>query len=171
VADRNDVAQLEYEASMREYRKNLEQCETDATSELDRTTVALSGGALGIALTFLKEVPATTPKWAVWILAAGMLALVVSLMGVLLSLMAARKSMRYELECVDGKREKPEGEQDGGWWRSATESFNWTALVCCVLRKTLRRVRFTHRCRHNCSRLHRDTADSCGVLRCVSDPV
>jgi hypothetical protein len=131
--DPDDAAQIAYEASMREYRKSLEQLETEATSDLDKTTVTLSGGALGVAMTFLKDVPATTPKWAVWILAAAMLALVVSLLGVLLSLMAARKSMRYELQCLDRKREKPEGEQDGGWWRSATETFNWTALVCCVL--------------------------------------
>jgi hypothetical protein len=118
---------------MREYRKFLEQCETEATSDFDKTTVTLSGGALGIAIAFLKEVPPSTPKWAFTVFAGSMVALVVSLLGVLLSLMASRKSMRYELQCVDGKREKPDGEEAGGWWRSATETFNWIALIFCIL--------------------------------------
>lgn len=128
-----DAAQLEYEAAMREYRKFLEQCETEATSDFDKTTVTFSGGALGVAIAFLKEVPSSTPKWAFTVCAGSMVALVVSLLGVLLSLMASRKSMRYELQCVDGKRQKPDGEEAGGWWRSATETFNWIALIFCIL--------------------------------------
>ena len=130
----DDEAQAEYEASMRDYRKFLEQCESEATSEFDKTTVTLSGGALGIAMAFLKDVAANTPKWAFTTVFAGaMVALVISLLGVLLSLMASRKSMRYELQCVDGRREKPEDEEAGGWWRRATETFNWLALTFCIL--------------------------------------
>lgn len=129
----DDAAQAEYGASMREYRKLLVQCETEATSDFDKTTVTLSGGALAIALAFLKDVPASIPKWALWVCAGALLGLVVSLLGVLLSLMAARKSMRYELQCLDGTRKKPDIEQAGGWWRSATETFNWIALGSCVL--------------------------------------
>lgn len=121
-----------YEASMEEYRRFLEQCETEATSDFDKTTVTLSGGAFGIAMAFLRDVPASTPKWAFHVFAGAMVALVVSLLGVLLSLMASRKSMRYELQCVDGRREKRENEAAGGWWRSATEMFNWIALIFCI---------------------------------------
>jgi hypothetical protein len=131
--DPDEEAQAEYDASMREYRKFLEQCETEATSDFDKTTVTLSGGALGLAIAFLKEVPRNTPRWAFHVFAGAMVALVLSVLGVLLSLMASRKSMRYELQCVDGKRQKPDGEEAGGWWRRATETFNWIALVGCVL--------------------------------------
>jgi hypothetical protein len=131
--DPDDKAQAEYEASMREYRKLLEQCETEATSDFDKTTVTLSGGALGLAIAFLKEVPPNTPQWAFHVFAGAMVALVISVLGVLLSLMASRKSMRYELQCVDGRRVKPEGEEAGGPWRRATETVNWIALSGCVL--------------------------------------
>jgi hypothetical protein len=131
--DPDDAAKAEYEASMREYRKFLEQCETEATSDFDKTTVTLSGGALGLAMAFLKEVPPNTPRWAFSVFAGALVALVISVLGVLLSLMASRKSMRYELQCVDGRRVKPDGEEAGGWWRSATETFNWIALVGCIL--------------------------------------
>lgn len=131
--DPDEEAQAEYEASMREYRKFLEQCETEATSDFDKTTVTLSAGALGLAIAFLKEVPPNTARWAFQVFAGSMVALVVSVLGVLLSLMASRKSMRYELQCVDGRRVKPEGEEAGGWWRRATETFNWIALVGCIV--------------------------------------
>jgi hypothetical protein len=131
--DPDAEAQAAYETSMLEYRKFLEQCETEATSDFDKTTVTLSGGALGLAIAFLKEVPPNTPRWAFHVFAVAMVALVISALGVLLSLMASRKSMRYELQCVDRKRVKPDGEEAGGWWRSATETFNWIALVGCIL--------------------------------------
>ena len=87
--DPEDTAQAAYEAAMHDYRKVLEQCETEATPDFDKTAVTLSGGALGIAIAFLKEVPATTPKWAFWLFAGALVALVVSQLGVLLSLMEA----------------------------------------------------------------------------------
>ena len=40
----------EEDAARREYRKFLEQCETEATSDFDKTIMTLSGGALGISL-------------------------------------------------------------------------------------------------------------------------
>jgi hypothetical protein len=117
-----------------EYRKLLEQCETEATSEFDKTTVTLSGGALGIALAFLKDIAPTAPKWAVLcLLAPALLGLVGSLLGVLLSLMSSMKSMRYELQCLNGLRTKPEGEHAGGHWRTFTNAFNWTALAGCMV--------------------------------------
>jgi hypothetical protein len=55
-------------------------------------------------MAILKDVPPNTPKWTFNVFAAGLFTLAVSLLGVLLSLMASRKSMRYELQCVDGKQ-------------------------------------------------------------------
>lgn len=113
----DEKSRAEYAESMREYRKFLEQCETEATSDFDKTTVTLSGGALAIALAFLKEVPATTPKWAVVrVLGGALAALVISLIGVLLSLMASRKSMRYELHASTafGRSRTANRPADGG---------------------------------------------------------
>ena len=111
----DEKSRAEYAESMREYRKFLEQCETEATSDFDKTTVTLSGGAL--ALAFLKEVPATIPKWAVVrVLGGALAALVISLIGVLLSLMASRKSMRYELHASTafGRSRTANRPADGG---------------------------------------------------------
>ena len=104
--DPDDVAQAEYASSMREYRKFLEQCESEATSDFDRTTVALSGGALGIAMAFLKDVPPATPKWAFTVISGGLIFLVVSLLGVLLSLMASRK--KHALRAAVRRRQEAE---------------------------------------------------------------
>jgi hypothetical protein len=125
---------MKRDPSVAEYRKFLEQCETEATSDFDKTAVFLSGGALGISLAFLKDFAPSPPKWAIaTLLAPAWLALVISLLGVLLSFMASMQSMRYELQCLDGGRKKPDGEQAGGAWRTLTEYANWAALIGCLL--------------------------------------
>jgi hypothetical protein len=115
------------------YRRLLEECETQAASDFDKTTVTLSGGALGVSLAFLKDLAPSAPKWAVNVLLApAWLVLTISLMAVLLSLMSSMKSMRYQIQCEDGKHTAEEGEEAGGWWRDWTEELNWIALVGCV---------------------------------------
>jgi hypothetical protein len=116
-----------------EYRKLLEQCETDAASAFDKTTITISAGALAVSLAFLKDIVPRPVSWSIYsLLAPAWLALVVSLLAVLLSLMASMKSMRYQIECLDGRRTKPDREPSGGPWRRWTERFNHAALVGCV---------------------------------------
>jgi hypothetical protein len=116
------------------YRRLLEECETQATSDFDKTTVSLSGGALGVSLAFLKDIAPGAPSWAVnAVLAPAWLALTLSLLAVLISLMSSMKSMRYQIECLDGKRTPEPGERAGGWWRDWTEELNWIALGGCVI--------------------------------------
>jgi hypothetical protein len=115
------------------YRKFLEECETAAAADFDKTTVALSGGALGISLAFIKDLAPNAPKWSVVaFLLTAWVALALSLLGVLLSLMASMKSMRHALDCLDGRRESKPGEKAGGPWRDWTEFFNSVALAGCV---------------------------------------
>ena len=115
------------------YRKFLEDCETEAASAFDKTTVTLSGGALGVSLAFVKDIAPFAPKWAmVILLLPAWLGLALSLLGVLRSLMSSMKSMRYEIECVDGRRKKAADEKAGGPWREWTETFNGAAITGCV---------------------------------------
>src|SRR5215210_7581229 len=89
------------------YRTLLEKCETEAASAFDKTTVTLAGGALGISVVFVKDIAPHAPKWAtVLLLLPAWLALAASLLGVLLSLFVSMKSMRHEIECIDGTRVK-----------------------------------------------------------------
>lgn len=121
------------DGQLREYRKFLEQCETEATADFDKTTVALSGGALGISMAFLTDIAPQPIAWSVIaLLAPAWFALSLSLLGVLLSFMSSMKSMRYELQCLDGERKKPQGELAGGRWRQWTERFNALALGGCI---------------------------------------
>ena len=116
------------------YRKSLEDCETQAADAFDKTTVTLAGGALGVSFVFIKDLAPTAPQWAkTWILLPAWVALALSLLGVLLSLMASMKSMRYELECLDERRKRdPKYPRAGGRWREWTETFNSAALAGCV---------------------------------------
>jgi hypothetical protein len=116
-----------------QYRKFLEQCETEASTAFDKTTVTLSGGALALSLAFVKDIAPNAPTWAkLLLLLPSWLALALSLLGVLLSLMASMKSMRHEIECIDGRRVKADGEKPGGAWRDWTETFNDVAITGCI---------------------------------------
>lgn len=118
----------------RQYRDLLEQLETQASDAFDKTAVTLSGGALAISIAFLKDVAPQPVPWTVLaLLAPSWGCLVASLLGVLLSQMASQKSMRYEIECLDGRRTRGENQPAGGWWRRCTDLFNYLALIGCVV--------------------------------------
>jgi hypothetical protein len=115
------------------YRNLLNECETQAASDFDKTTVSLAGGALGVSFAFLKDIAPNPPQWALnFILAPAWFALTVSLLAVLLSLIFSMKSMRYQIECLDGRRTPKLEEQAGGWWREWTDELNWAALIGCI---------------------------------------
>lgn len=117
------------QADRRGRRAFLDQCESEAMTAYDTTAVTLSGGALAIALAFVKDVP--DPRWR-WLFPLSLLALTVSVLSVLLSHLTSAKSMRYEIECLDRGTDDPD-ERSGGSWRTQTEFLNWTTLVGCVL--------------------------------------
>jgi hypothetical protein len=116
------------------YRDLLEQLETQAAEAFDKTAVSLSGGALGVSIAFLKDIAPKPIPWTVLgLLGPSWVALVLSLLGVLLSQMASQKSMRHEIECLDGRRKRSPGAAAGGAWRRCTSFFNHTAWVGCVV--------------------------------------
>ena len=115
------------------YRSLLNECETQAASDFDKTTISLAGGALGVSFAFLKDIAPNAPQWAVnCLLAPAWLCLTACLVAVLVSLKFSMKSMRYQIECLDGKHTPESGEAAGGWWRDWTEELNWIALGTCI---------------------------------------
>jgi hypothetical protein len=114
------------------YQQLLEECESQASADFDKTTVTLAGGALGVSMAFLKDIAPEPLPWSVWwLLAPAWGFLVLSLLSIFCSQMTSMESMRHELQCLKGLR-KP-GALAGGGWRTWTYRFNYTALVTCVL--------------------------------------
>jgi hypothetical protein len=103
----------DFQTQLDEYRELLSSLEEKMQSEYDKAVMTLSGGALGISLTFLKDIvkqtPLIHPGWlmAAWICWGASVGAV--LMSFLTSLNAMRKALRQvELKVI--YYEKP-----GGW--------------------------------------------------------
>lgn len=117
-----------------DYRQLLEQCESQAAADFDKTAVTLAGGALGISLAFLKDIAPNPPTWSVYyLLVPAWFFPVLALLCIFLSLMTSMESMRYELSCLNGRQRVSEHEPAGGRWRTLTYLFNYLALSSCIL--------------------------------------
>ncbi len=113
----------------RSYRQLLETCETQASSDFDKTAVTLSGGALGLSLVYLKDIAPAPLVWTVnWLLQPAWLCLVASLLAVLSSQLSSMKSMRYEIERLDRRRNTKDDEPAGGIARFVTSRLNHVSV-------------------------------------------
>jgi hypothetical protein len=117
-----------------EYRKLLDEYESKATEDFDKTIVALAGGALGTSLVFIEKVVPVGGAQHLWVLAVSWGLLILAVLCNLMSFMSAMQSMRWELQLLDGHRMLSSPDQPaGGTWRKWTNVFNWIAITSCVL--------------------------------------
>lgn len=110
-----------------EYRERLLQNEQQAQDDLDKTTLKLSGGALGVSFAFLKNVVGAGPyKWDICLLFAWS-AWGLSMACVLVSFYMSSHSQRRAIAQLD------EGtiydERPGGWFDSVTVWLNVLAIL------------------------------------------
>jgi hypothetical protein len=69
--------------SLAEYRKLLEQAYDKQSESYDKTVIALSGGALGVSMTFLHEIVPSPLGATVWLLGAAWSAFAFSILAIL----------------------------------------------------------------------------------------
>ena len=114
-----------------EYRRMLIDLEQKSIESFDKTVLTLSGGALGLSMTFLKNIvgPANeaqilwlTIAWGCWAFS-----LVLTLSSFWLSARAMRKAVR-QLDNWKLGQERP-----GGSWDWATENFTLLGGVAFIL--------------------------------------
>ncbi len=127
LSDATVPAESEPSEELLAYRAHLVESEKEAQADLDKTTLKLSGGALGISFAFLKNVVGAGPyelaiclpiAWSAWGLSMAL---------VLLSFYASSHSLRQAISQVDEgtiHTEKP-----GGWYDSATKWLNGLAIL------------------------------------------
>ena len=84
-----------------EYRQFLVAAEQKSQEDFDKTILALSGGALGISFTFLKEVIGTSPIAQPSLLLASWLAWAFSTLAVLASYFLSHLALRMAIKQVD----------------------------------------------------------------------
>jgi hypothetical protein len=109
------------------YRQYLVAAEQKSQEDFDKTILALSGGALGISFTFLKDVIASDPISHPWLLLSSWGAWGLSTFAVLFSFYLSHLALRKAIAQVDNGSIRKS--KVGGWFASATACLNAAGAV------------------------------------------
>jgi hypothetical protein len=112
----------------RRYRDKYEERAVSASRDFDRMILALAGGALGVSLAFIRDI-APQPV-ATWMLAVAWIALVVSLLCSLGSVLASEYGHRELIGQIDGGADLDK--LTLGRWGRATPVLNVLSTVGVV---------------------------------------
>lgn len=91
---------LEREVYLQE-RRDLNQAEAEQSRSFDKAVLTLSAGALGISITFIRDVVPVIRPCTGWVLYVGWAAFVASLLVTLWSFLTSMKALRRQLEILD----------------------------------------------------------------------
>lgn len=102
---------------MQNYRKLLQDLEHKAQEQYDKTILMLSGGALGISFTFLKDIVTVNEATNIWLIVLAWAAWTLSCSAILWSFYSSRLAMRQAIKDLDSGAE------------SKNKSDLWTSIL------------------------------------------
>lgn len=120
----------EVDEVLKQYRETLVLAEQKSQESYDKTVLTLSGGALGLSFTFIKEIIGTGEimwpiflqlSWAAWI---------ISLTCILMSYYFSFFALRMAIKQVD---ENLLFKPIGGWYSAATSILNALGGICFLV--------------------------------------
>jgi hypothetical protein len=104
-------------------RDRLEDKVFATSRDFDKAVIALSGGALGVSIAFVRDVfPQTVHLWA---FGAAWIAFTLSIIAIFISLLTAGQSVRFTIAELD--KGTVNREQPGGWMDRVTGWLNYVA--------------------------------------------
>ena len=123
----------EYRAYLDE-RRSLVDAEREVSERFDRWVITLSAGALGLSITFVKQI-APKPKAAtVWCLGLSWIAFGITLLLMLLSLILSQSALRRQREILDADYRELEGARDDKNIPAVyTNYLNWASVVLFIV--------------------------------------
>jgi hypothetical protein len=89
---------------LKKYRDSLMQFDHEASLNFDKAVMSLSGGALGLTITFIKDIVPNPVDETKIILLASWIALALSLTFILFSYLTSMVSLRKAMKQVDTKK-------------------------------------------------------------------
>ncbi len=96
----NEPEETKYKAYL-DQRQALIDIEVDASSRLDRGILTLSGGALGLSVTFIEKIAPHPQPWTIWLLGSSWFLLLATLLISLYSHLTSQSAMRRQREILD----------------------------------------------------------------------
>lgn len=117
-----------------EYRQHLVQTYEELSLGYAKTLVTLAGGALGLSLTFAKDIVGDSAGDCRWLLILAWALWAVALSAVLVGFFCGRQAARFAMDQYDqGRLEGENAETAGGAWTSATHVGGLVSLVSFVV--------------------------------------
>ena len=111
-----------------DYRQGLVNSKFKVAEGFDKALLALSGGALGISMTFIKDI-VTRPGYK-WILVISWTCFGLAIIILLLGYLVCRKAYMQEIVSLDAIQEKSKKTNNKkNAWTKATEVANTFALI------------------------------------------
>jgi hypothetical protein len=129
--DPSPSPRLEREVYLQE-RRDLIQSEGEQTQSYDKSILTLSGGALGLSLTLIKEVVPTFAPCTAWLLYSGWACFVLSLLVTLTSFQLSIVAIRRQREILDAEHSAATTRGQRNTPADFTAFLNWSSLVLFV---------------------------------------
>lgn len=125
------VQDPEYSAQVSAYRDLLIAADQKSSEAYDKALMTLSGGALGLSLTFVKDLAPTPLEATKWLLGASWLCLTASLTFILFSMLSSQWALRKAIRQVDEGLNSDE--KAGGLYSTFTSALNITSGITFLL--------------------------------------
>jgi len=125
------VEPSEFEKNLAIYRQALVTAEQAMQGEFDKAVLTLSGGALGVSFTFLKDIAGAKTHLFVWALLASWILWTVSITCVLASYFCSTKAFRKALN--DNDSQTIYMTLANSWWAVSTKILNYVGGALFVI--------------------------------------
>jgi hypothetical protein len=116
---------------MLKYRDALAAAGQEASTAYDKAIMALSGGALGLSITFMKDIVHSPGAVSLCRLETSWSCLTASLAFILISMLSSQSALRKAIRQVD--KESVPGERPGGGFAVVTTWLNGLSAVAFVV--------------------------------------
>lgn len=124
----NTLREHEQHKMYLDYRQGLVNSKFKVAEDFDKALLTLSGGALGISMTFIKDI-VTRPEYK-WILVISWTCFGLAIIILLLGFLVCGKAYKQEIVSLDAIQEKSKKTNNKkNTWSKATEVANISALI------------------------------------------
>jgi len=115
-----------------EERKLSIEAEREAAHSFDQAMLTLSAGALGLSITFVRQVAPATPQHKEWLVVAWS-GFILALLATLASFLFSQSALRRQRDILDLDYEgKLSAQQQKNIPATITDLLNWASIVCFI---------------------------------------
>jgi hypothetical protein len=118
-------------SELSEYRSLLAKTLIEQSQECDKSILSLAGGALGVSFLFIKDLIPNFDKSTLWLLVAGWILMVVSLLSTLVSMWTSRWAFEKAIEQID--KGEIHSQEPGAWYTQLTYKLNGASIICFII--------------------------------------